>query len=122
MYVIIPIFCNKMEPMVEYVAENLGEVFDYFEEEFGLTSSQIYQKIYSELDTDTIGEPTYHEIHTELSDGDTFNFYHTVDKEKLLKMYKVSLPKCLHDKCHFVVHKVNGSMKNVWKEVQEHII
>ena len=127
-YGIVPIFCNKMIPMVQYMSSNIDDIFNHLQCKLGVTDEELLNSI--EYDSSAIiicdaneSAIKYCTDDMEGVSGVLMSVYKVdVDSKTLSDNFYVELPECLHDHVVFLIIRFDNSIVDIWNEILEYTI
>ena len=126
-YGIIPFFCNKMEPMVQYVDSDLNNILNFLNTSIGIADEELLSALFNDFDQDIADDmksnprqAIINEINCDNSFGVVLQVRKSfIPKSKLLELFYISSPEYIYDHVMILIVRFDVSIVNVWKEVQE---
>ena len=128
-YGIVPFFCNKVEPMIQYVHSDLNNILNFLNTSLGIIDIDILSALDNDFGID-MGDDDEIRCNPRPAIIEKINSHSGlgvvlqvrkgfIPKSKLLELFYILSPEYIYDHVMILIVRFDVSIVNVWKEVQE---
>jgi hypothetical protein len=124
MYGIVPLFCNKMNPLIQMVSPDFKEILEYLNNNLQIDNSKIIkdnnlEEYMEEYKTEYDAIVSFVEKDLSSLNDCVILYLYSIDSKNTDREFFIEDKDCLHKHTNYIVIKFNKTIKKVWNEVLE---